>query len=75
MSLYSAGVIDEHSRISVIRKKGLEGADELLTYVRSHLENGDGDMARYNAIMKCMEDEEWLSDVLRKVRKFKDDER
>lgn len=71
MSLYSGQVIDEHSRISVIRKKGLEGADELMTYVRSHLESGEGDMGRYRTIMRCMEDEAILRDVLEEIRKFK----
>ena len=66
-SLFGAGVIDELSKTAIIRQKGLEGADQLLTRVHGYLE-GENQPDRLDTIIRLFESEEVLRDVISKIK-------
>ena len=66
-SLFGAGVIDEQSKTAIIRQKGLEGADHLLTRVHGYLE-GENRPDRLDTILRLFESEEVLRDVTSKIK-------
>ena len=69
LALFGKGVIDELSKQSIMDKKGLEGADLLLSFVRGYLEGDEDDDRRHKDVLKCFKDVESLKDVLAKMKK------
>ena len=69
LALFGKRVIDELSKKSIMDKKGLEGADLLLGFVRGYLEGDEDDDRRHKDVLRCFEEVESLKDVLSKMKK------
>ena len=55
--------------MSVMEKKGFEGANLLLDQVRGYLDGVEDDGSRCDVVLECFESEEGLKDILVKIRK------
>ena len=69
LALFGKGVFDELSKQSIMDKKGLEGADLLLSFVRGYLEGDEDDDKRLKDVLKCFEEVDSLKDMLVKIKK------
>ena len=72
-SLYGAKVIDETFKTSILRNKTHAEISDLMGRVSDHVKEGEGDdkLKRYKDVVKCLEDEESLSGILKKIKKYR----
>ena len=70
-SLYSKCVIDHQTEQSI--GGTYADAGKLMHIVSAYIERGEGDINRYNVVMKCFNDQEALRDVVKKIKEYKGD--
>ena len=70
-SLFGAEVIDETFKTSVLRNKTHAEISNLVCHVSDYLnEGGDDKLKRYEVVMKCLEAQEALNDIVKKIKEY-----
>ncbi len=69
--MYSKCVIDHQTEQSI--GGTYADAGKLMHIVSDYIERGEGDINRYNVVMKCFNDQESLRDVVKKIKEYKGD--
>ncbi len=70
-SFYANRVIDNLTKQSI--GGTYDDAGKLMHIVSAYIEQGEGDINRYNVVMKCFNDQETLSDIVKKIKEYKGD--
>ena len=70
--LYSEKVIEDECRETIVRTKTQDDAGQLVYRIRTYIKGGEGDIKRYEVVMKCLEKQESLRDIVKKMKKYMD---
>ncbi len=68
--LYSVDVIDKAFKLTIQRNKTHDKASNLLDHISDYIKGGDDDIKRYEVVMKCLEKQKSLRDIVRKMKKY-----